>query len=114
MEIKGTVKFVSETQHVNETFSKRFIVVEVKDGQYAQEIKLEAFKDKTSLFDDTPVGTEVEVHFNLNGRSWTNKQGVTDWFNSLVAWKIDVLTSTPVTAPTQTVPPTIEDGDMPF
>lgn len=112
MDIKGKIVHRSDVQQVSETFTKRFIAVEVTDGNYTQEIKIEAFKEKTSLFDDTPEGTEVEVFFNLNGKSWTNKAGVKDWFNSLVAWKINVLTSTPVNqAP---APVEDDDSDLPF
>lgn len=30
----------------------------------------------------------MDVAFNLRGRPWTNKEGVTTYFNSLVAWRV--------------------------
>jgi hypothetical protein len=40
------------------------------------------------------VGQEVDVHLNIRGRSWQNPQGETKYFNTLEAWKIDVLGAT--------------------
>ena len=44
------------------------------------------------------MGDEVEVAFNLRGRPWTNKDGVTSYFNSLVAWRVSKVTTEPVVA----------------
>ncbi|MNK91916.1 hypothetical protein D3C87_1120330 [compost metagenome] len=45
------------------------------------------------------VGEEIEVSFNLRGRPWTNKEGVTTYFNSLVAWRVTKLANTASSAP---------------
>jgi len=48
-------------------------------------------KQKHKLIDAIEVGQEVEAHFNLRGRSWTNPQGEVKWFNTIVVWKIDAM-----------------------
>ena len=35
------------------------------------------------------AGDDVAVSFNLRGRPWTNKDGITSYFNSLVAWRVN-------------------------
>ena len=34
------------------------------------------------------IGEEMEVHFNLRGRDWTNPQGEIKTFNTLECWKL--------------------------
>lgn len=89
MELKGRVHEVGTTQQVSESFKKRDLVVVYSDNpQYPEYIKIEATQDKVTLFDNLKPGDDVEVQFNLRGRPWTNKEGVTTYFNSLVAWKV--------------------------
>ncbi|MNY36952.1 hypothetical protein D3C86_1714800 [compost metagenome] len=70
------------------------------------------------MFDNVKAGDEVEVAFNLRGRPWTDKTGKTSYFNSMVVWRLNVITAGSGTAaPTQTAPPVItpEDEDpLPF
>jgi len=88
--IKGKVIVKNDTIKVTEKFSKRTFVVE-EAGDYPQEIEVELQQDKCSLIDTIEVGQEVEAHFNLRGRSWTNPQGEVKWFNTIVVWKIDAM-----------------------
>ena len=78
-------------------------------------------QDKTALFDTLKAGDEVEVSFNLRGRPWTNKEGVTSYFNSLVVWRLTALTNTAgaAAAPQYAAPvdintPAGEEDDLPF
>ncbi|QPH37971.1 DUF3127 domain-containing protein [Pedobacter endophyticus] len=121
MEIKGKVHEVGATQQVSETFKKRDLIVEYAENPtYPEYIRFEALQDKTALLDSLKAGDEVEVFFNLRGRPWTNKEGVTSYFNSLVVWRINAVETTPVTAAPATVAPvdvsntTGEDDDLPF
>ncbi len=66
------------------------------DSQYPQELSIEFNQSKSDLLDVITEGSEVKVSFNLQGRKWTDKQGVDKWFNSLNGWKIEVLTPAPV------------------
>jgi Protein of unknown function (DUF3127). len=89
MEIRGKVHEIGEVQQVTDTFKKRDLIVQYAENpQFVEYIRFEATQDRTSLFDNLNVGDEVEVSFNLRGRPWTNRDGVTTYFNSLVAWRV--------------------------
>lgn len=94
MEIKGKVHEIGEVQQVTETFKKRDLIVEYAENpQYPELLRFEATQDRTTIFDSLKPGDEVEVSFNLRGRPWTNKEGVTTYFNSLVAWRVTMLSA---------------------
>lgn len=92
MEIRGKVHEIGYTQNVSESFKKRdMIVAYAENPQFVEYIRFESTQDRVSIFDGLSVGQEVEVSFNLRGRPWTNKDGVTTYFNSLVAWRVTKL-----------------------
>ncbi len=93
MQVKGKVIVVNPTTTISEKFSLRKFVVET-DDTYPQPIEMQVTQDKCSLLDTISVGMVVEVSINLRGKSWTNPQGETKYFNTLEAWKIDVLGAT--------------------
>jgi hypothetical protein len=93
MQVKGKVIVVNPTTTISEKFSLRKFVVETQD-QYPQPIEMQVTQDKCSLLDTISVGMVVEVSINLRGKSWTNPQGETKYFNTLEAWKIEVLGAT--------------------
>lgn len=120
MDIKGKVHEISPVQNVTETFKKRELVVEYAENpQYPEYIKFEALQDKVNLFDAVKVGDQVEVFFNLRGRPWTDRNGKTSYFNTLVVWRINVLSGTQEESAPQFAPPidissAPEDDDLPF
>src|SRR5690606_32861014 len=96
MEITAKVHEIGTVQNVTDTFKKRDLVVQYAENpQYPEFIKFEATQDRVSLFDGLNPGDEVTVSFNLRGRPWTNKEGATTYFNSLVAWKVNKGQSAP-------------------
>ena len=112
MDITGTIIEIFEEQIVSDKFKKREFVLKVVDNGYQQEIKFQTTQDKTTILNFVKKDDEVKVLFNLGGRRWT-KDGKTNWFNSVTAWRIEkvgsdqVVTSTPGT----NVDPT---NDLPF
>lgn len=89
MEITGTIIEIFAEQVVgSNNFKKREFVLKT-EGQYPQEIKFQAVQDKTTILNFVKKGDNVLVKFNLGGQSWTNKEGVKNWFNSLNAWRIE-------------------------
>ena len=97
MNIKGKILELKDTVQVTDTFKKReFIVEYAENPQYPEFVKFELVQDKCDLIDNLSVGQEVDVHFNLRGRKWTDPQGEVKYFNSLQAWRID-----PAAAPEQ-------------
>jgi hypothetical protein len=91
--LTGTLKLAKETQVISEKFSKRIFVI-TDESQYPQDIEFQLTQDKCNLLDGIGVGSKLEVSFNLRGREWNSPQGETKYFNTLEAWKIDVLGTT--------------------
>ncbi|SEN24711.1 protein of unknown function [bacterium A37T11] len=126
MEIRGKVHEIGAVQQVTDSFKKRDLVIQYAENpQFVEYIKFEATQDRVNLFDSLTPGEEVEVSFNLRGRPWTNREGVTSYFNSLVAWRVNkVMTAPagPVGSPSLVdVPPPVDissaagaDDDLPF
>ncbi|KKO91771.1 hypothetical protein AAW12_08925 [Sphingobacterium sp. Ag1] len=94
MEIRGKVHEIGVIQQVTESFKKREMVVAYAENpQFVEYITFQATQDRTTIFDNLQIGQEVSVDFNLRGRPWTNREGTTTYFNSLVAWRVTPLTS---------------------
>lgn len=110
---KGIIIFIDNTNQVTDTFRKREFAVETSEENggkvYTQSINFQVTQDKCDVLDQFSIGDEVNVSFNIGGRPWKNPQGVTKYFNSLNAWKIDKLGSAP--APTNAPE---ETEDLPF
>jgi len=91
MKVNGKLLEIQETQQVSDTFRKRMFVLEYADNpQYVEYISFELIQDRCDLLDGLQQGQNVEVSFNLRGRKWVNPEGVTKYFNSLQAWRIEV------------------------
>lgn len=121
MDIKGKVHEISPVMNVTETFKKRELVIEYAENpSYPEYIKFEALQDKVNLFDNVKPGDQVEVFFNLRGRPWTDRNGKTAYFNTLVVWRINALSgaapeaSTPEYAPPADFNSAAQDDDLPF
>jgi hypothetical protein len=100
MDIKGKVHEVSEVITVSEKFKKREVVIEFAENpSYPEYVKLEAVQDKVNLLDTVKVGDQVEVFFNLRGRPWTDKNGKTQYFNTLSVWRLNVLGGAAIATP---------------
>ena len=92
IELKGTVVKIGQSEQRSDSFKTRQLILKTdSDTQYPQEINIEFNQAKADLLDVVREGSEVKVSTNLNGRKWTNKEGKDLWFNSINAWKIEVL-----------------------
>jgi len=116
MEQSGKVKVILPKQTISDKLTKQVLVIETTNDKYPQVISFEAVNDRTKLLDNLSVGSDVTVHFNLNGREWVNKQGEKQYFNTLAVWKIDVLSAseTPQYAPPAEISSKAEEDDLPF
>jgi len=89
METKGTIIEIFDTVEISERFRKREFVIEAGDNpQYPEFVKFELIQDRCELLNAFSVGDTIEVHFNLKGRKWTDRQGEIKYFNSLQAWRL--------------------------
>ena len=92
MEIQGIIIVKGEVEQISDSFRKREFVLEYAENpQYPELIKFELIQDNVDILDNVGVGDELSVAFNLRGRKWTNPQGEDKYFNSLLAWKINVV-----------------------
>lgn len=121
MEIKGKIHEIGEIQHVTDSFRKRDMIIAYSENpQFVEYIKFEANQDRVSIFENLRIGQLVSVDFNLRGRPWTNKDGQTSYFNTLIAWRVTPLTNDQSSqAPRAQIPPPVdisqgEDEDLPF
>lgn len=126
MEITGKVHEIGEVQQVTDTFKKRELVIQYAENpQFVEYIKFEATQDRVNIFDNLKLNEDVAVSFNLRGRPWTNKDGTTMYFNSLVAWRVNkVANAGEQSTAQQSAPPMAppvdissdpgDDDDLPF
>ncbi len=91
--VKGKLKRYGSVETVGaNNFTKREFVIETQE-QYPQSLSFQLTKDRVDIIEVYSVGEEMEVHFNLRGRDWTNPQGETKTFNQLECWKLVRLAS---------------------
>ena len=90
MEVKGVLLQKYDTATFGTSgFKKREFVLEIAENpDYPEMVKFELIQDKCELLDGLRLGQDVNIHFNLKGRKWTNPKGEDVYFNSLQAWKI--------------------------
>tara|TARA_R110000824_G_scaffold395070_6_gene595395 strand:- start:2383 stop:2760 length:378 start_codon:yes stop_codon:yes gene_type:complete len=93
MELQIKAKLVQKftaTTH-GETFKKMEFIIEI-DSKYPQLVKMEVHNDNILKVEDLPTGTIADWHFNLRGKKWINPETKKVlYFNSLVAWRAEVL-----------------------
>jgi hypothetical protein len=117
LQITGKVFEVGASQQVTDKLKKRILIVEIaENAQYPEYIPFEAVNDRCALLDELRAGDEVEVHFNLRGRPYTDKSGKKTYFGSNGIWKINILktTATPSGGYTVAEVPDLDDPDAPF
>lgn len=99
MEIQGRIKTIFATETVGQNgFQKRDLVI-TTDGQYPQDIIIQFTQGNCALLDNLQAGQIVKIHFNLQGREWTNPQGEVKYFNTVLGWKIELIQTTNVAQP---------------
>lgn len=112
------LKDAGVTVNVTEKFSKREFVVTVQDEKYPQLVQFQLVNDRASLLDGFKSGDQIEVSFSLRGREWTNpKSGEVKVFNTLDAFRVERVGSSPAPAPKPTPAAQTADGDeedLPF
>jgi hypothetical protein len=117
--LQGKVHHIGETDQVTENFCKReLVILDDSNADYPQYIMFEAIQDKVDILDAFKANDEVEVSFNLRGREWTNDEGVTRYFNTLQAWRVELCKTgaekMQAEQPSETPAATGESGDLPF
>ncbi|MES2386561.1 MAG: DUF3127 domain-containing protein [Bacteroidota bacterium] len=89
LEVIGKIHEIYNAQQVSERFTKREFVVEVQDGAYAQYVKFQLNQERCNLIDQYAIGDDVKVSFSLSGRPFQGRDGNTQYFTNLVAYRLD-------------------------
>ncbi|MCC6251618.1 MAG: DUF3127 domain-containing protein [Bacteroidia bacterium] len=92
-EISGILKVKNSEVQVSEKFRKREFVIQENSSQFPQILLFQLTQDRCSLIENANIGDEIKVNFNLRGREWTNQQGEVKYFNSLEAFRVDIVRS---------------------
>jgi hypothetical protein len=111
MELTGTIKEIFETQQISEKFKKREFVLTETSTQYPQDLLIQCTQEKCNVLDMYKVGDGVNVSINLRGRGY-EKNGKTNYFNSIEAWKIAKSGNAQPTQPSKV--PFVNTDDLPF
>jgi hypothetical protein len=94
MNLQGKIIEIYDAKQVSPTFTKReFIVEYASNPSYPQYVKFDLLQDKVSLIDSYSVGDKVDVQFEIKGKPYTNKNNDKIYYNSLNAWKIELVAS---------------------
>jgi len=93
-EAQGVIHSIDETKEYGQNgFTKREFVIKLtgegENPDYPNYVALELIKDKCQLMDQYQVGEEVNVHFNLSGRLWSQPGKPEKCFTSLQAWRVE-------------------------
>lgn len=119
--LNGIIKVAGETVQMSEKFSKRDLVITDDSSMYPQDIAFQLAQDKCPLLDTFNVGDRVEVSFNIRGKAWQSPHGETKYFNTLDAWRIELVSQgtmpeykdpSPMDAPSMPMDDT--DDELPF
>lgn len=106
----GKISVLGETKSVgsNGFTIREFVVEEQKESKYPNLVPFKLSKDNCELLDNYKVGDLVQVSFYLNGRKWTDKNGVDKYFASNDVVKIEALSGSDSDCP----PPAEAPDDM--
>lgn len=115
--VTAKVKTVCPLETFASGFQKRVVAFEEvnEKAEHANILPVVFKKERVEMAADLREGDVVRLDFAIDGREWTNPQGVTKYFVDLVAMKCEV---TEAAAPAHAAEPEPQDGDptddMPF
>lgn len=114
MDITGTLEVKFDEEVISDKFKKRDFVLTIDpNGQYSQHVQFQLSNDKCSLIEKFAIGDELRVYFNLLGRAW-RKDDVTKYFNTLSAWKVELVKEAKHGTPQDSIFDNDSTGDLPF
>lgn len=95
LEFQGRIYKILDTQQVTETFKKREVILQTestsKEGEaFTQLHGFQFTQNKCDDLDRFKVGEEVKISFNVRTNE-NIKNGVTRYFTSVNAWKIELV-----------------------
>jgi hypothetical protein len=117
MELIAKILRIENLEQVSEKFKKRRLIVEYsKNVNYPQTLEFVLVQNNVALADVLNQGDEVKLLFDLKGREFVDKNGVTRVFNSLEVWRVEVTKKSPdfVEAPSSDATSNTYNDDEPL
>jgi len=116
MDITVKIKRVEPIENVTEKFKKRRIIVDYeKNPNYPNVLEFTLTQKNVNLADALNPGDEVKLFYDLKGKEFVDKTGVTRVFNTLEVWRLEVAKkSIDYIEPVSSVSKEEDDGEMPF
>ncbi len=109
MQFEGKITHILDVETIGENATPKQTVVleEVTDREYPASITVDFRRDKVELLANISVGDVVKLWLNTRAREYNGK-----WYNSVSAWRMDVVTD----GGTAAAPATSDevDDDLPF
>lgn len=98
LEVTGKLIEKYDTQNVSERFRKREFVLELADEingtVYTNYAKMQLVQNKCDILDRFNIGDNLRVNFNIKGTRY-DKDGRTNYFSNLDAWRIENAANAP-------------------
>lgn len=113
LEATGVLFMKGEVVQRTETFKIVEFALEIAGERFTSYPKFQLTNDKCALIESANIGDTITVKANLNGRKY-EKDGKTSFFNSVDAWKIEVVQKAQPGAAQSTQQPAQEEGNLPF
>lgn len=89
MQITGSLVQKMDVKKISDSFSAQEFVIKV-DGQYPQEVVLQASNKSIEWLYKCKVGDTLTIDFDIRGKRFTPATGNDKFFNTLSAYKIAV------------------------
>lgn len=115
-ELTGNITVIEATAVISDKFQKRTVIVDTADptDNYPNPINLELHQEAVTDIDGYSVGDKVKVLYHVNGRMWTNPQGVDKYFVTLKIASLEKLGGDQAPAAPTFVPPPMPDHNAPI
>ena len=88
-EIQGKLIKVENTVKISDKFSYRQFVIEL-DRQWNKEVMIQLNNDNIGLIDKVAIDDIIEIQFDINCKSYTDKKGRSKWFTNLICKELRV------------------------
>jgi hypothetical protein len=96
MELTGVIYNIGEINNISATFVKRAFILYVeneKNKDWSDYVTLELQQSNVDEMEKYKKYDKIKCHINLRGRKWTNNEGIEVYFNTIVVWKIELITA---------------------
>ena len=88
MKLTGTILYISEEQVISDKLSKKIFVIE-HGNEYPRKAAFDLLGDKMLLIGNHQVNDRVTVHFNIDSRKYTRKDGTNAMITALQPYRVE-------------------------